>query len=217
MRPPFLAQVFSCWNWKCALLSATARSLVYLAALARSGPHGRLSIVLVEIVYVALTAGLYAAMQQRALRLRSRALGNAIVAFGVPALAQVLDWLAHRAAGAPVPVRAIFAVSIFAAVSALFHLFVMRRGVFLTGQGRSLLMIFAAFRGSSQASWLRRLRCFISLRWRGTESAWLSGRPDPSSTRVAQDGERDHRKLPGARRCAREGPRSRRPTSCCRR
>ena len=38
----------------------------------------------------------------------------------------------------PVPFRAILAVSIFAAVSALFHLFVMRRGVFLSGHGRSL-------------------------------------------------------------------------------
>ncbi len=143
-RSPFLAQVFSCWNWKCALLSASARSAVYLAALARSAPHGRLSIVLVEIAYVTLTAGLYAGMQQRALRLRSRLLGNAIVAFGVPALAQVLDWLSHRAVGAAVPSRAMLAVSLFTAVAALFHLFVMRRGVFLTGCGRSLLDDFRA-------------------------------------------------------------------------
>jgi hypothetical protein len=121
------------------LLSATARTLVYLAALARSGRHGRLSIVLVEIAYVALTAGIYAGMQQRALGLRSRLLGNAIVAFAVPALAQVLDWLAHRAVGAAVPARATVAVSVFAALSALFHLYVMRRGAFLTGCGRSLL------------------------------------------------------------------------------
>ena len=143
-RSPFLARVFSCWNWKCALLSASARSVVYLVALARSAPHGRLSIVLVEIAYVMLTAGLYAGMQQRALRLRSRLLGNVIVAFGVPALAQVLDWLSHRTVGAAVPPRAMLAVSVFAAVSALFHLFVMRRGVFLTGCGRSLFDDFRA-------------------------------------------------------------------------
>lgn len=137
-RRSLLTQVFSCWNWKCALLSAAARSLVYLAALARSGPHGRVSIIAVEIAYVTLTAGIYAGMQQRALRLRSRLLGNCIVACGVPALAQGIDWFAHRAAGGAVPFRATVAVSIFAGVSALFHLFVMRRGVFLTGQGRSL-------------------------------------------------------------------------------
>ena len=67
-----LAHACACWNWKCALLSAAARSLVYLAAMARSGSHGRLAIVAVETAYVTLTAGIYAGMQQRALLLRSR-------------------------------------------------------------------------------------------------------------------------------------------------
>lgn len=119
-------------------MSATARSLVYLAALTRSGHHGRLSIVLVEIAYVALTAGLYAGLQQRALGLRPQLLGNLTIALGVPALAQALDWLVHRAVGAAVPFHATLAVSLLAAISALFHLYVMRRGVFLTGQGRPL-------------------------------------------------------------------------------
>jgi hypothetical protein len=138
-RSPFLAQALACWNWKCALLSATARSFVYLAAMARNGLRGSLSIVLVEIAYVTLTAGLYAGMQQRALSFRSRLLGNFAIALGVPVMAQMLDWLAHRAAGAAVPGKATLAVSVFAIVSALFHLHVMRRGVFLTGRcGRSL-------------------------------------------------------------------------------
>jgi len=135
---PLLTQALSCWNWKCALLSASARSIIYLAALAHSGPHKRLSIVLVEIAYVTLTAGIYAGLQQRALDLHSRLLGNLTIAIAVPALSQILDWLAHRAVGATVPLRAIVAVSVFTLVSALFHLFVMRRGVFLSGEGRSL-------------------------------------------------------------------------------
>lgn len=136
---PLLTQVFSCWNWKCALFSATARSLVYLAAMTHTGPHGRLAVVLVEIGYVTLTAGFYAGMQQKALGLRTLWLGNLIVVLGVPALAQALDWLAHRATGATVPERATLAVSLFAALSALFHLHAMRNGVFLTGRGRSLV------------------------------------------------------------------------------
>ena len=135
---PLLAQALSCWNWKCALLSATARSIVYLAALARSGPHKSLSIVVVEIAYVTLTAGIYAGAQQKALGLRSRLLGNFTIAVGVPALSQILDWLAHCAVGAPVPQHAMVAVSVFTLISALFHLFVMRRGVFLSGCGHSL-------------------------------------------------------------------------------
>lgn len=48
-RRSLLTQVLSWWNWKCAFLSATARTLVYLAAMTRVGMHSRLAIVLVEI------------------------------------------------------------------------------------------------------------------------------------------------------------------------
>lgn len=138
-RCPFLTRAISCWNWKCALLSATARSLVYLAATTPGSAHGRLAVVLVEIAYVTLTAGVYAGMQQRALALRSRLLGNLIIVLGVPGLAQALDWTIHRGTGAAATGRATLAVSLFAAISALFHLHVMRNGVFLTGHGRSLV------------------------------------------------------------------------------
>ena len=132
-------QTFACWNWKCALMSATVRSLVYLAAMARSGPHGRFGVIAVEMVYVTLTAGVYAGMQQRALSMSSRGFGNFVIVVGVPGLAQFLDWLTHRAVGPTAPTRAIVAASVFTLVSALFHLHVMRRGVFLTGNaGRSL-------------------------------------------------------------------------------
>lgn len=134
---------FTCWNWKCALLSATARSAVYLAALARTGLRGGLAIVLVEIAYVTLTAGLYAGMQQKALGLRSRLLGDLVVVVGAPGLAQALDWLAHVLLHAAPPAHATVAVCGFTLLSALFHLHVMRRGAFLTGHaGRTLLEDF---------------------------------------------------------------------------
>lgn len=136
---PLLKQAFAYWNWKCALMSATARSLVYLAAMAHTGPHNALSVILVEMGYVTLTAGIYAGMQQNALRLRSRLLGNLIVVVGVPGLSQILDWYAHRLTHTVATHRTILAVSFFALLSALFHLHVMRNGGFLTGEGRSLL------------------------------------------------------------------------------
>jgi hypothetical protein len=113
--------------------------MVYLVAMRHVSLHGRLAAVLVEMTYVTLTAGIYAGLQQRALGLRSRMLGNLIVALGVPGFAQVLDWVAHHVSSAPTSGRAMVAVCIFASISALFHLHVMRNGVFLTGQGRSLL------------------------------------------------------------------------------
>lgn len=120
-------------------MSASARSIVYLVAMMRTGLRGSLSVALVEMVYVTLTAGLYAGLQQRALEFRSRLLGNLIIVLGVPSFAQLLDWLTHRIAGAAVTGKATLAVCLFAAVSASFHLHVMRRGAFLTGRrGRSL-------------------------------------------------------------------------------
>jgi hypothetical protein len=141
-RAVSFTQALSCWNWKCALLSATARSLVYLSAMVHSHSAGRFAVVLVEMVYVTLTAGLYAGLQQKALGLRSRLLGNLVIAGAVPACAQILDWLIHRIAEATAPPRATLVVCIFTAASAIFHLYVMRRGVFLTGRGRSLFMDF---------------------------------------------------------------------------
>ena len=119
------------------------RSLVYAAAMARGSQHGRLAVVLVEVAYVTLTAGLYAGLQQKALNVRPAMLGNGFVVLGIPGLAQAMDWAAHRAAGAPAPGRATFAVCVFTAISALFHLYVMRRGAFLTGgRGSSLATDF---------------------------------------------------------------------------
>jgi hypothetical protein len=122
-------------------MSATARSVVYLAAMSQKSFAGGLAVVLVEIAYVSLTGGIYAGMQQRALGLRSRLLGNLIITVGVPGLAQALDWAAHQVSGA-VTGRATWAVCVFAVLSALFHLHVMRQGAFLTGTGRSLVEDF---------------------------------------------------------------------------
>ncbi len=135
----FLKQAFTYWNWKCALMSATARSMVYLVAMAHAGLRSALPIVLVELGYVTLTAGIYAGIQQNALRLRSQLLGSLIVVVGVPGLSQALDWLTHRLTGTMATNKATVAVCIFATLSALFHLHVMRNGGFLSGQGSSLV------------------------------------------------------------------------------
>jgi hypothetical protein len=138
-RSTLLKQVSSCWNWKCALLSASARSFVYFATMAHAGHTDRSAVILVEMAYVTLTSGIYAALQQRALGLRSRILGDFIVVAGIPCLGQLLDWIAHRATATAVPGRVTGTVCLFALVSAVFHLHVMRNGIFLTGCGRSLV------------------------------------------------------------------------------
>jgi hypothetical protein len=137
-RSTLLTLLFSCWNWKCALFGATVRSLVYLAAMVHARHADMRAVVLVEMVYVTLTAGIFAALQQRSLGIRSRFLGDMIVVVGVPSLAQILDWTAHRVTHAVAPGRAILIVCLYTLISALFHLHFMRNGVLLTGCGRSL-------------------------------------------------------------------------------
>jgi hypothetical protein len=128
------------WNWKCALMSALARSTVYAFAMTRSRSREGLAVILVEMLYVILTAGLYAGLQQRALTIRRRWLGDLAIVVGVPGLSQCVDWLVHRLAGAPTPHRALLSVCVFTLLSALFHRHVMRQGTFLTGeQGRSMI------------------------------------------------------------------------------
>lgn len=138
LRFPLLVRAFSCWNWKCALMSAGVRSLVYLLAMLHGGRHSQVAVIAVEMGYVTLTAGLWAGLQQKALGLRSHGAGNLAIVVAVPGASQLFDYLAHCAAGATVPPHATMAVCFFTLLSALFHLYVMRRGAFLTGQGRSL-------------------------------------------------------------------------------
>ncbi len=130
-----------CWNWKCALFSAATRSVVYSVALARGANFREgLAVVLVEMVYVTLTSGLYAGMQQQALGLERRWLGDLTIVVGIPGLSQAVDWQVHRMAGAPTPHKALLTVCFYTLLSALFHRHVMRHGSFLTGEGGASLV-----------------------------------------------------------------------------
>lgn len=137
-RRRFVPSRWKCaWNWKCALMSAVVRSLVYGIAMVRGGNRERLAVIGIEMLYVTLTAGIYAGLQQRALSIRRRWLGDVCIVLLVPGLSQVLDWLVHRIAGAPAPARAFTGAVAFTVISALFHRHVMRQGTFLTGEAEA--------------------------------------------------------------------------------
>lgn len=158
-------------------MSAAVRSAVYAVALARGGRES-LAVITVEMGYVTLTAGFYAGLQQKALGVRRRWVGDLAIVAGVPGLSQGMDWAMHRAMGAPIPHRALATVCVFTLVSALFHRHVMRHGGFLTGDSGhslredfrripSLLVSFVLWPGRA----LMRLRGRVAgVRW-GHESA----------------------------------------------
>lgn len=128
------------WNWKCALMSATVRSLLYGVAMLRGARDARLAVMCVELIYVTLTAGIYAGLQQRALKIRRRWLGDACIVLLIPGVSQLLDWLAHKAAGAPAPTGAFTGALVFTLLSAIFHRHLMRHGTFLTGESEDSMI-----------------------------------------------------------------------------
>jgi hypothetical protein len=129
----FLLFPFTCWNWKSAILSAMIRSFIYVLATMKHGWHSELHTIAAEMFYVALTAGIYSALQQRALNVQPRWLSNLIIVGAVPVLSQTVEYVMHAAAGTPNLKTATISVLSFGLLSALFHLHIMRKGAMLVG------------------------------------------------------------------------------------
>lgn len=121
------------WNWKSAILSAMIRSIAYVEATAKHGWHTGFHAVIAEVVYVASTAGIYSALQQKALNIKPRWVSNSLIVVGVPILSQFVEFTIHAAAGTPNLRTVTMGIMIFGLISALFHLHVMRKGAMLVG------------------------------------------------------------------------------------
>ena len=135
---PLLATAFACWNWKSAILSGVIRSATYFAIVARHGHNAGLEAAAVEAVYVALTAGVYSGLQQRAMTVQPRWFSNLIILAAVPMFAQLIDFLVQSAAHTPGLKTATIGMVCWGLLSASFHLHLMRNGAMLVGcEGRS--------------------------------------------------------------------------------
>lgn len=100
----------------------------------KHGWHSSFYAVASEMLYVALTAGIYSAMQQGALDLKPRWLSNGLIVIGVPAFSQTVEYMIHAAAGTPNLKAATISILCFGLISATFHLYIMRRGAMLVGE-----------------------------------------------------------------------------------
>lgn len=109
------------------------RSFVYLLTTMKHGWHSELHAIAAEMFYVALTAGIYAALQQGALDVRPRWLSNLLIVLAVPVLSQTVEYTVHAAAGTPNLKTATISILSFGLISAMFHLHVMRKGAMLVG------------------------------------------------------------------------------------
>lgn len=127
------------WNYKSAVLSSSMRSLVFFAANLTAGTDAAVAAMVTEFVFRFATAGFYGAMTQ-AFRCVEPARHGALAALVLlPVVAHSLEFLVHSWRGTPELAASIAASLAMTAVSTLFNLFAMRRGVLVVGRGsRSL-------------------------------------------------------------------------------
>jgi hypothetical protein len=125
------------WNGKAALLSALFRGGIFLVASLKSHHAGRSHAVLAEALFGAGFMGFFGTVTQ-ALRLAEpQWLVELLLAGVFPLLFQVGDICFHSALGTQAFRSGMIASAVFTALSALFNLYIMRRGTLLVGEESS--------------------------------------------------------------------------------
>jgi len=128
------------WNYKTAVLSAAARGLLFFVTNLSAGFDAATGALLAEFAFRFLTAGFYGSLTQRLRRIEPPAAGLTAALVLLPSLAQSLEFLVHSTRGTPALGASIGASVAMTVVSTTFHLFIMRRGVLITGAGEQSLL-----------------------------------------------------------------------------
>jgi hypothetical protein len=127
------------WNWKAALLSALYRAPVFFFTSLRAGWRLAVSAMFAETIFRAVTSGFYGALTQTLRNLQPAWLAVGLIAVVTPLVLQAMEYGFHFALGTPNLQHGAIVSLIITAVGALFNLFAMRHGTFLTGsEGHSL-------------------------------------------------------------------------------
>ena len=124
------------WNWKSALTSAVIRGGIFFAANLSAGLRAAAGAMFVEFLFRTATTGFYGAMTQAFRRAEPAWLAAATAMVLLPVVSHSLEFLIHWARGTPNLARSIAASVIFTAISTLFNLYAMRRGVLIVGEER---------------------------------------------------------------------------------
>jgi hypothetical protein len=127
------------WNWKAAVLSATTRAMLFFAANLAAGPGAAARALALEFAYRSVTAGFYGAMTESLSRATPAWLAGLTAMVLLPAVTHSIEFAVHYAGGTPRLTDSIAASIAFTACSTLFHLFAMRRGALIVGEGRDSL------------------------------------------------------------------------------
>jgi len=122
------------WNRKSAALSFFFRGAIFFFATITTHRTGRIEGVAVEACYGACAAGFFGALTQAMRSCNPAWMVELFFAFILPATFQLLNFALHSALGTARFGSGLVASASFTAISALFNLFVMRRGALLIGR-----------------------------------------------------------------------------------
>ncbi len=149
-------QIISRWNWKSALLGAIFRASFYFTVYqaSRETLIVTLTAVLVELSFRFITSGISGALIQSFRRATPAWLATAIVTISLPIFSHTVEFITHYsqetffnnvfAAAENKARQKAFAVSVLISVlSALFTLFIVRKGVLLVGAGKETKSIWS--------------------------------------------------------------------------
>ncbi len=120
------------WNWKSAVFSPVIRAFIFFFANLTAGWRAALIAALVELLYRGPTAGVYGSLTEAFRRADPPWLASLTVMFLLPLLSHSLEAVVHFLRGTPNLKTSIFASICFTAISTLFNLYAMRRGLLVT-------------------------------------------------------------------------------------
>lgn len=142
------AQIITRWNWKSAVLGAVVRSSFYFTVYQASHESllATLTAVLVELLFRFITTGMAGAVVQSFRRATPQWAATAIISISLPAITHSIEFFTHYVqetyysnifpASENSARLKTFAISVlFSVISAMFNLYIMRRGVLLVGAG----------------------------------------------------------------------------------
>ncbi|HET8549013.1 MAG TPA: hypothetical protein VFL57_13445 [Bryobacteraceae bacterium] len=124
------------WNWKSGLSSALIRAAIFFSANVTAGLRAAVGAMVAELAYRAIISGFYGTVTE-ALRRAEPAWRTAVVAMVLlPSANHSIEFVIHWLRGTPNLRASIVASVCFTALSTLFNLYAMRRGVLIVGEER---------------------------------------------------------------------------------
>lgn len=119
------------WHWKAAVLSGIFRGLIYFFTHISLGWRAALSAMSVEFLFRVFNSGVSSSVGQAFRAAQPKWLATVIVMFMFPAYAHTVEFALHTLNGDKNVNKSIVISIGFSMLSAIFNLFVMRRGALL--------------------------------------------------------------------------------------